>query len=112
MSGQIINPFSSDFNPTSSISFSAEPVPLVAYGLIGITALTLAYVTLVEISQGDSSNVSAVSLLPKIDSSSPSTSLNRASPGPGIFDRPAAQSGGKTHHKRPKNKGTKRKLLK
>jgi hypothetical protein len=103
MSGQIINPFSSDFNPTSSISFSAEPVPLVAYGLIGITALTLAYVTLVEISQGDSSNVSAVSLLPKIDSS--------PRPSPGMFDRPA-QSGGKTHHKRPKNKGTKRKLLK
>jgi hypothetical protein len=108
MSGQIINPFSSDFNPTSSISFSAEPVPLVAYGLIGITALTLAYVTLVEISQGDSSNVSAVSLLPKIDSSPTPT----RSPGPGIFDRPAAQSGGKTHHKRPKNKGTKRKTTK
>jgi len=105
MSGQIINPFSSDFNPTSSISFSAEPVPLVAYGLIGITALTLAYVTLVEISQGDSSNVSAVSLLPKIDSSP------RPSPGPGMFDRPV-QSGGKTHHKRPKNKCTKRKTSK
>jgi len=106
MSGQIINPFSSDFNPTSSISFSAEPVPLVAYGLIGITALTLAYVTLVEISQGDSSNVSAVSLLPKIESS-PTPSR----PSPGMFDRPA-QSGGKTHHKRTKNKGTKRKTSK
>lgn len=111
MSGQIINPFSSDFNPTSSISFSAEPVPLVAYGLIGLTALTLAYVTLVEISQGESSNVSAVSLLPKIGSPSPTPT--RASPGPGIFDRPAqAQSGGKTHNKRHKNTGTKRKMTK
>jgi hypothetical protein len=73
MSGQIINPFSSDFNPSSSISFSAEPMPILAYGLIGLTSLTLAYVTLIETTQGDmsakQSSVSATSMLPSIGSS-------------------------------------------
>ena len=34
MSGYVTNPFSSDFNPTSSISFSSESIPIAAYGLI------------------------------------------------------------------------------
>ena len=69
MSGYIINPFSSDFNPTTSISFSSESIPIAAYGLIGLTSLTLAYVTLVASSQGGSKaspmgSASATSMLP------------------------------------------------
>ena len=65
MSGYIINPFSSDFNPTTSISFSSESIPIAAYGLIGLTSLTLAYVTLVASSQGGSkASPSATSMLP------------------------------------------------
>jgi hypothetical protein len=66
MSGQIINPFSSDFNPTTSINFSTEHIPIAAYGLIGITSLTLAYVTLIATTKGDKSSASAVSMLPTL----------------------------------------------
>ena len=70
MSGQITNPLSSDFNPTSSISFSSESIPIAAYGLIGLTSLTLAYVTLIASSQGGKSPAgtasSATSMLPSI----------------------------------------------
>ena len=67
MSGNIINPLSSDFNPTSSISFSSESIPIAAYGLIGLTSLTLAYVTLIASSQGGKSPASsATSMLPSI----------------------------------------------
>ena len=67
MSGHITNPFSSDFNPTSSISFSSESIPIAAYGLIGLTSLTLAYVTLIASSQGGASaSASATSMLPSL----------------------------------------------
>jgi len=75
MSGQIINPFSSDFNPTSSINFSTEPIPIAAYGLIGITSLTLAYVTLIASAKGgDTPSPSAMSMLPSPFSPSPTPS--------------------------------------
>ena len=116
MSGPIINPFSSDFNPTSSISFSAEPVPLVAYGLIGLTTLTLAYVTMVEVSQGDNSNVSAVSLLPKITSTPAQQQTNLSpsisKPTNSILNSPTKTYGGKTNNKRNNHKKTKRKISK
>jgi len=73
MAGYITNPFSSDFNPSTRISFSSESIPVAAYGLIGLTSLTLAYVTLVASSQGDlkqpsiaSKAASATSMLPAI----------------------------------------------
>jgi hypothetical protein len=50
MSGHIINPFSSDFNPTSSFNLSSnESIPALAYGLIGLTSLTLAYLSFVDL---------------------------------------------------------------
>lgn len=86
MAGYIINPFSSDFNPTTSVSYSAEPIPIVAYGLIGLTTLTLAYVTLVsskpESTQPSISSptTSATSMLPSIFSSKPSQPSSIFSP--------------------------------
>ena len=75
MSGYITNPFSSDFNPTTSISFSSESIPIAAYGLIGLTSLTLAYVTLIASSQGGKSPTgSATSMLPSIFSPKTPTS--------------------------------------
>ena len=50
MSGYIINPFSSEFNPTSSFNLSShESIPALAYGLIGLTSLTLAYLSFVDL---------------------------------------------------------------
>jgi hypothetical protein len=50
MSGHIINPFSSEFNPTSSFNLSShESIPALAYGLIGLTSLTLAYLSFVDL---------------------------------------------------------------
>jgi len=138
MSGQITNPLSSDFNPTSSISFSSESIPIAAYGLIGLTSLTLAYVTLIASGQGGKSPSgpasSATSMLPSIFSpktpASPSmivspfgssTSAQAASsipmaqavpvtptPEQGPLAKPAM--GGKTRHnkKHHKHKKTKR----
>ena len=86
MAGYIINPFSSDFNPTTSVSYSAEPIPIVAYGLIGLTTLTLAYVTLVASKQEStqpsisSPTTSATSMLPSIFSPKPSQPTSIFSP--------------------------------
>jgi hypothetical protein len=142
MAGYIINPFSSDFNPTTSVSYSSEPIPIAAYGLIGITSLTLAYVTLISSVQGATeSNVSATSMLPAVFStpSSPSMAVSpfgpspspspvptSAQPAPSIpmaqavpaqpSPTPAPQllaKGGKTrHHKKPAPKQTKHKKTK
>lgn len=76
MSGYIIHPYSADFIKTANLSYSIESIPIVAYGFIGITTLTLAYITFLEsaidisksASEGMSSIVestkSATSLLP------------------------------------------------
>lgn len=61
MSGYIINPFSSDFNPTSSITFSSQnSIPMLAYGLIGLTSLTLAYLSLVDFNESKTNNNSFI----------------------------------------------------
>ena len=139
MAGYIINPFSSDFNPTTSVSYSSEPIPIAAYGLIGITSLTLAYVTLISSAQGPTeSNVSATSMLPAVFStpSSPSMAVSpfgpspspvptSAEPAPSIpvaqavpvgsvaLPSPNPAKGGKTrHHKKPAPKQTKHKKTK
>ena len=89
MSGQIINPFSSDFkNPSST--YSTESIPVAAYALIGITSLTLAYITLIESTQGDitgSKSSSATSMLPSVSSplsyfSKPASPSMQVSPSP------------------------------
>jgi hypothetical protein len=137
MAGYITNPFSSDFNPTTSIAFSSESIPIAAYGLIGLTSLTLAYVTLVASSQGDSkqssiasATASATSMLPAIFSpkTPPSPSMivspfGTKSPSPvpasaQVVNTPIAEAvpiksekpafGGKTRNKKHKNKKTKR----
>jgi len=69
MSGYIVNPFSSDINQMQNISYSTESIPVVAYGLIGITSLTLAYLTLIDSTQTKvsgitSPSISATSMLP------------------------------------------------
>lgn len=69
MSGYIVNPFSSDINQMQNISYSSESIPVVAYGLIGVTSLTLAYLTLIDSTQSKvsgitSPSVSATSMLP------------------------------------------------
>ena len=93
MSGQIINPFSSDFrNPSST--YSSESIPVAAYALIGITSLTLAYVTLIESTQGDITgpkSPSATSMLPSI--SSPFSSFSKpASPSMQVSPSPVPAS--------------------
>ena len=107
MAGYITNPFSSDFNPTTSVSFSSESIPIAAYGLIGLTSLTLAYVTLVASSQGGSKaspmgSASATSMLPAMFSpktpQSPSMAISTlGSPSPvptsaQIVNTPIAQA--------------------
>ena len=67
MSGYIVNPFSSDINPMQSSS--SQSIPVVAYGLIGITSLTLAYLTMIDSTQENKSGItspstSATSMLP------------------------------------------------
>ena len=67
MSGYIVNPFSSDINPLQSDS--SQTIPVAAYGLIGITSLTLAYLTMIDSSQEKkkditSPSISATSMLP------------------------------------------------
>jgi hypothetical protein len=67
MSGYIVNPFSSDINPMQSSS--SQSIPVVAYGLIGITSLTLAYLTMIDSTQESKSGItspstSATSMLP------------------------------------------------
>jgi len=94
MAGYIINPFSSDFNPTTSVSYSSEPIPIAAYGLIGITSLTLAYVTLISSAQdAKASGVSATSMLPAVFSpatpSSPSMAVSPFGPSPGPSPSPS-----------------------
>lgn len=69
MSGYIVNPFSSDINQMQNISYSTESIPVVAYGLIGVTSLTLAYLTLIDSTQTTvsgitSPSISATSMLP------------------------------------------------
>lgn len=69
MSGYIVNPFSSDINQMQNISYSTESIPVVAYGLIGVTSLTLAYLTLIDSTQTTVSGItspstSATSMLP------------------------------------------------
>ena len=69
MSGYIINPYSSDIDPMLSVSYSNQSIPVVAYGLIGITSLTLAYLTLIDstqtkVSAMTSPSISATSMLP------------------------------------------------
>jgi len=65
MSGYIINPFSSDINQLENTSHSSQSIPIVAYGLIGVTSLTLAYLTLIDSTiDKSSSSMSATSLLP------------------------------------------------
>jgi hypothetical protein len=53
MSGYIINPLSSDYNRTSTIS-NQESIPMLAYGLIGLTSLTLAYLSLIDFKESAS----------------------------------------------------------
>jgi len=123
MAGYIINPFSSDFNPTTSVSYSAEPIPIVAYGLIGLTTLTLAYVTLVASkpeSAGpsiSSPTTSATSMLPSIFSpktpASPSmvvSPFGTTTTSSTSVQPPTAKPtvGGKTRNKKHKHKKTKR----
>jgi len=67
MSGYIVNPFSSDINPMQSSS--SQSIPVVAYGLIGITSLTLAYLTMIDSTEEKKSGItspstSATSMLP------------------------------------------------
>jgi len=69
MSGYIVNPFSSDINPMQNNNNSFQTIPVAAYGLIGITSLTLAYLTMIDSSQDKktditSPSVSATSMLP------------------------------------------------
>ena len=69
MSGYIINPFSSDINQLENTSHSSQSIPIVAYGLIGVTSLTLAYLTLIDSTQTTVSGItspstSATSMLP------------------------------------------------
>lgn len=120
MSGHILNPFSADFNPTSSVTYSTNGIPILAYGLIGITSLTLAYVTLLEKSSGESGgisspSVSATSMLPfNMPSISPTApAASTATPSPSVTPTPTPSPpkiGGKSrrHHKKH-HKNTKRK---
>lgn len=119
MAGYIINPFSSDFNPTTSVSYSAEPIPIVAYGLIGLTTLTLAYVTLIDSMPGSggasisSPTTSATSMLPSLFSpkTPPSPSMFVSPFGPTTSVQPPTERttvGGKTRNKKHKHKKTKR----
>ena len=58
MSGYIINPFSSEFNPTSSFNLSShESIPALAYGLIGLTSLTLAYLSLADFKKPNNTGI-------------------------------------------------------
>jgi hypothetical protein len=132
MSGQIINPFSSDFKTPSSV-YATESIPVAAYALIGITSLTLAYVTLIESTQGDITgpkSPSATSMLPAMSSplsyfsTKPTSPSMQVSPSPAPSPSPVPASaqpvtpiaeavpiaegkpavGGKTKRKKNKNK--------
>lgn len=126
MSGYIINPYSADFKRTVNLSYSIESIPIVAYGLIGITTLTLAYLTFVEsagaasksATEGISSVInsttkSATSLLPtgflnqnepKPTQSSILPPMNNVAPAPA---QPGV-TGGKSRHRKSNKKNTKR----
>lgn len=75
MSGYIVNPFSSDIDPMANTSYSNQSIPVVAYGLIGITSLTLAYLTFIDSTQENKSGIT-----------SPSTSASSMLPS-GIFTK-------------------------
>ena len=95
MSGYIINPFSSDFNPTSSTTFSSQSsIPMLAYGLIGLTSLTLAYLSLVDFNDSKSGNTTSF-----VNTNKGTSFVNTNTPKKSLFS-----VGGKNKNKTKKKK--------
>jgi hypothetical protein len=98
-----------------------ERIPVLAYVFIGITSLVLAYATFLDkVSDSDSDNKSATSMLPDVFSKSPVPEIEPANPEstngsenanpPPVDDlekKPAV--GGKTKRRRKTRRNTKRK---
>jgi hypothetical protein len=120
MSGYIVNPFSSDIDPMANTTYSNQSIPVVAYGLIGVTSLTLAYLTLIDSTQTKASSVispavSATSMLPSGIFSKDTKTESPSIPNPIAEEvKPNEKEeeersqptgyGGKSKHKKHKNK--------